>query len=694
MASEQEKGKARASSAHSSVISTRSQKVRPDCIGETHYIRKNSIGSIVCSLLEDRTYIYHEDCVIPFTRTSHFKDEGDGSYSYTPKSENDYYKGLLSDRVTTLEHVFDYLTSRHTQSESEEEIEDTLQTGSQEKTTTDPDQQAATSTTGPTHSSQPLPSPEQPTGLGQKDNTTNTGDGSTSQREPVTPPPSNTTEPTTSAQTGPRPPVTPLTPLTPIPPRKPRPRPKPGNTARKENPKQVPATTTSTAASDSAAQSERTADILQTQPGNTAATSQQSQGRTPTQPTVETGLPATTQLQATGSRANTTQPLGTTLRSPTTQPTGNLPASTSQGTLRRPANPRRRLSSDNEEEMVKLRDIDSFTGERGSTARAFMDKCELAKRQYNFEADTIRDTNGTQHPADLPDQQLIVFALQHCKDNAYSWAKPYIDKLSHVTNQQQDPIWGPRLFIWDTFKQQFLKQFSSLSAERSAETKLKTLRQGNGNVHTYAAKFRELAEQTQWNESAKLAVFSAGLSGEIRERLDTQISVPSTYSDYVDAAIRIGETLDAARDSKTIFSGRTSRPTNFAAIRNTTSNFRPNRSSNYQKTSFRSNNGPRISPAQIQEYRQNNKCFRCGMAGHIARNCRVSQKSQGNIRGRFNTKNTANASSTRTDRRRSNKSNNTDDIVHTINGIKGLRLSRSLDDLQVFRRESARDNAY
>ena len=275
-------------------------------------------------------------------------------------------------------------------------------------------------------------------------------------------------------------------------------------------------------------------------------------------------------------------------------------------------------------ESVKIQSIPEYTGERGKKAREFIGKCELAFRDHTRRVLEVRArTRNQEFPRYISGQEKVEKVLSLCSEQAFDWASVYIE---NIDNRQ----WANsrQLYNWDEFRTAFLAQFSSVDPERSAERELQTLRQGNEKIAVHTGKFRNLASQTSWNDEAKIAWYRNTLGQRILDVMAASPNIPNDYETFLNWSIRIGENLEFNSQSRGGFGtgNNRSQPNRRNGGTFSSSNWRRNdNSGNGASTSNIRSRPNSLSPEENARYRKENLCFKCGMAGHIARNCRVRQ---------------------------------------------------------------------
>src|ERR1700757_2249330 len=90
------------------------------------------------------------------------------------------------------------------------------------------------------------------------------------------------------------------------------------------------------------------------------------------------------------------------------------------------------------------------------------------------------------------------------------------------------------LTIWTEWKTSFLNQFSAANIRQSSTIRLEKLRQKpSQSIAEFARKFRELANQTGYNNTAKKEMFRLWLMPWIQELVDDAIAKLDNYNDFI-----------------------------------------------------------------------------------------------------------------------------------------------------------------
>src|SRR6202020_2609638 len=174
----------------------------------------------------------------------------------------------------------------------------------------------------------------------------------------------------------------------------------------------------------------------------------------------------------------------------------------------------------------------------------------------------------------------------------------------------------------------FLNQFSAADIRQSSTTHLEKLRQKpSQSIAEFTGKFRELANQTGYNDTAKKEMFRSRLAPWIQELVDDAIAEPDDYNDFVQWIIKLAqrrELRDAGNkgghniSATGPYSGPSPRPGG---------RFQPGqpRNQNAGNSGFLPRNqGNSYPQRQGTPNSESRRCYFCGKIGHIARDCRVN----------------------------------------------------------------------
>lgn len=149
-----------------------------------------------------------------------------------------------------------------------------------------------------------------------------------------------------------------------------------------------------------------------------------------------------------------------------------------------------------------------YDGKTSQDARHFL-------AAFPIYAMTLREMNredpqnpGTYHR--IP-RKWIMSALTFLQDEAAVWATPYLETLAAGNVVFNDN--------WDEFVTGFKARFESVDEKADAKDALRRLRQGNGTVAEYLARFKELKGRTGYSDDDLRDRFYENLSSQIKDEL-------------------------------------------------------------------------------------------------------------------------------------------------------------------------------
>ena len=94
----------------------------------------------------------------------------------------------------------------------------------------------------------------------------------------------------------------------------------------------------------------------------------------------------------------------------------------------------------------------------------------------------------------------------------------------------------PLFYNFDAFLKEFASTFGKADQERVADTKIRSLRQGSRPTSIYAAEFRQLVCDVDWNKNDFISQFWCNLRDDVKDLLLTMPQV-STLSEVISQAI-------------------------------------------------------------------------------------------------------------------------------------------------------------
>lgn len=212
------------------------------------------------------------------------------------------------------------------------------------------------------------------------------------------------------------------------------------------------------------------------------------------------------------------------------------------------------------------------------------------------------------------DAHKVAYAMALCKDLAYAWTKPimdaYLDPNAKKAAAGELKNAKDLSDSWALFSTAFLQQFSAVDEALAAERAIAKLVQ-KGPIAEHTARFRELAAQTEWNDSAKLAAYRGGLRKDVGEIVSRFPDPPKNLDAYLNWVIKVAEGVENDKGEHPPIgrsdSNNCSRPRANASSRN-----------GNRPTQTRSNNRFNLTREEMARYRSENRCYRCGVVGHMA----------------------------------------------------------------------------
>lgn len=184
---------------------------------------------------------------------------------------------------------------------------------------------------------------------------------------------------------------------------------------------------------------------------------------------------------------------------------------------------------------------------------------------------------------------------------ALSWFSPLVEKNS------------PLLQDLDDFLEEFTNTFGETDKARTATTKLRSLQQRSRAASVYAAEFRQLACDVDWDDNALISTFRWGLRDDVKDLL-LNLPDPTTLSEAITQAVRCDNRLFERRQERRSLSG----PYRVDA----TTPVRQNNTSRPEPMQIDSSKILKLSQEEKDRRRKEDLCLYCGEKGHRAHNCR------------------------------------------------------------------------
>jgi hypothetical protein len=161
---------------------------------------------------------------------------------------------------------------------------------------------------------------------------------------------------------------------------------------------------------------------------------------------------------------------------------------------------------------------EKFDGDRHKL-RGFLNQLEL-----------LFNLNPSKYPTD---HIKVSFVGTLLTGKALAYFNPIIEKPA---------IYGYLLNNWDNFKENLQQAFGDPDRTYIAETRIRNLKQNNQPASSYAAEFRSLASDIDWNQAALISQFKQGLKSEVKDML-LHHDHPTHLEGFINLAIKCDNRL-------------------------------------------------------------------------------------------------------------------------------------------------------
>lgn len=123
----------------------------------------------------------------------------------------------------------------------------------------------------------------------------------------------------------------------------------------------------------------------------------------------------------------------------------------------------------------------------------------------------------------------VILALSYMKGGtAGPWAKLKVKEFSREG-----------VCDWNTFITEFQETFGDPNPAGTARHKMNQLRQGNHSADEYVASFRELKDDTRYNNAALIEKFEQGLNPVLADKIYALPEMPTTLESWISWAIKL-----------------------------------------------------------------------------------------------------------------------------------------------------------
>jgi hypothetical protein len=219
----------------------------------------------------------------------------------------------------------------------------------------------------------------------------------------------------------------------------------------------------------------------------------------------------------------------------------------------------------------------------------------------------------------------IVIALSYMKGGtAGPWAKQKVKFLEAVEPDQ---------ISWQGFLKDFKKAFGDPNPGQTARHKISQLKQGTHTADEYVASFRELKDETGYNDVALVERFKKGLDQNLVDRIFYLPEMPTNLEEWISWAVKLDRQArerEVEKKTTNFFSRPPQKAQPQSQPRPSTSQQNPSASTQSSSSSFSSTQHsapakqPDVVPMEVDAGWRSVRpliCFKCRRKGHKANEC-------------------------------------------------------------------------
>lgn len=256
-------------------------------------------------------------------------------------------------------------------------------------------------------------------------------------------------------------------------------------------------------------------------------------------------------------------------------------------------------------ERLKMKEPEPFHGERDKI-RGFLTQMRAYQR-FNIKPTTTEASK-------------VLHAASYLRGQALAWFEPRMRDYLENPGEAKDGETRLMFEDYDEFEKRLKKVFGDTDEERKAERELARLRQTT-SVAAYAATFRQVTSNLDWEDEPLIARFYEGLKDDVKDEL-IKLDRPEGLTEYIEMAVRIDERLYERRME------RSKRTTTIPWSRSTKFQGRTG-GRQQQRFTKKANYG---DPMELDTTNRSNDkkggCYQCGKEGHFKRDCPQAQGEQ------------------------------------------------------------------